>query len=114
MVFRFDEHLFHESVTIRGVGDKPEDVIIQSEEGEGYFLFCDSENLFLENLTLEGRRNFEGALVINGGKCTLVDVTISCDLVTRGVIVRPFATCKGSGFLTFGYDTCMYVCIYLR
>jgi hypothetical protein len=34
-VYGFDEHLFHESVTIRGVGEKPEDVVIQSEEGEG-------------------------------------------------------------------------------
>merc|ERR1711990_1078662 len=62
--------------------------------GEGYFVFCDSENIFFENLTLEGRRNFEGALVVNGGKCNLINVNISCDMVTRGIIVRPFAVCK--------------------
>ena len=95
--FSFEEHLFHESISIRGVGEKPDDVIIQSEEGEGYFVFCDSENIFFENLTLEGRRNFEGALVVNGGKCNLINVNISCDMVTRGIIVRPFAVCKGNG-----------------
>ena len=95
--FSFEEHLFHESINIRGIGEKPDDVIIQSEEGEGYFVFCDSENIFFENLTLEGRRNFEGALVVNGGKCNLINVNISCDMVTRGIIVRPFAVCKGNG-----------------
>lgn len=93
-VYSFEEHLFHESINIRGIGEKPDDVIIQSEEGEGYFVFCDSENIFFENLTLEGRRNFEGALVINGGQCNLINVNISCDMVTRGIIVRPFAVCK--------------------
>ena len=96
-LFSFEEHLFHESINIRGIGEKPDDVIIQSEEGEGYFVFCDSENIFFENLTLEGRRNFEGALVVNGGKCNLINVNISCDMVTRGIIVRPFAVCKGNG-----------------
>ena len=97
LFFSFEEHLFHESINIRGIGEKPDDVIIQSEEGEGYFVFCDSENIFFENLTLEGRRNFEGALVVNGGKCNLINVNISCDMVTRGIIVRPFAVCKGNG-----------------
>ena len=32
---------------------------------------------------------------MNGGRCNLVDVTVACDDVTRGVVVRPFATCKG-------------------
>ena len=58
-LFSFEEHLFHESITVRGLGTKADEVIVQSEDGEGYFIFCDSENIFFENLRLEGRRNFE-------------------------------------------------------
>ena len=59
-------------------------MVIQSEDGEGYFVFVDSEQLTLENLTLEGSRNFEGALVVNGGSCHLNNVHLKCDPITRG------------------------------
>ena len=85
--------MFHEKITVRGVGEQPSDVVIQSEDGEGYFVFADSELLTFENLTLEGSRNFEGALVVNGGACHLNNVHVKCDPITRGIIVRPFASC---------------------
>jgi len=105
-VYSFDEHLFHEKITIRGCGNSPNDVIIESEDGEGYFVFVDSEQLTLDNLTLEGSRNFEGALVVNGGSCHLNNVHIKCDPITRGIIVRPFATCVVNNVTITGEHAC--------
>jgi len=105
-VYSFDEHLFHEKITIRGCGAEPTDVVIQSEDGEGYFVFVDSEQLTLENLTLEGSRNFEGALVVNGGACHLNNVHIKCDPITRGIIVRPFASCIVNNVTITGQHAC--------
>ena len=69
-------------------------MIIESEDGEGYFVFVDSEQLTLDNLTLEGSRNFEGALVVNGGSCHLNNVHIKCDPITRGFFLINFKILK--------------------
>ena len=114
-LFSFDEHLFHEKITIKGCGDEPTDVVIQSEDGEGYFVFVDSEQLTLENLTLEGARNFEGALVVNGGSCQLNNVHLKCDPITRGKLsfFGDLTTFGESSKLTFRYN-CSPICLVSR
>merc|ERR1711937_580786 len=93
-VYDLTDVLFHESITIRGAGESPDDVVLLAEANESSFVFADAENVTFRNLTFEARRNSDGAVVVNGGKCTIDSCILNCDEVTLGIIVRPFATCE--------------------
>ena len=71
--------LFHESITIRGAGDSADDVVLLAEANESSFVFTDAENVTFENLSFEARRNTDGAIVVNGGKCNLISCILNCD-----------------------------------
>ena len=65
-----------------------------AEDDECNFIFADSENIRFQNVTFEARRNTEGCIVVNGGNCGLDNCILNCDEMTRGVIIRPFASCE--------------------
>jgi len=78
-VYDLTDVLFHESITIRGAGESPDDVVLLAEANESSFVFADAENVTFRNLTFEARRNSDGAVVVNGGKCTIDSCILNCD-----------------------------------
>lgn len=78
-VYDLTDMLFHESITIRGAGESPDDVVLLAEANESSFVFADAENVTFRNLTFEARRNSDGAVVVNGGKCTIDSCILNCD-----------------------------------
>ena len=58
--YELSDFLFHESITIRGATNNPEDVVILADDSEDNFLVIDSESIAFKNVTLEARRNTEG------------------------------------------------------
>jgi len=94
--YELSDFLFHESITIRGATNNPEDVVILADDSEDNFLVIDSDSIAFKNVTLEARRNTEGCIVLNGGHCLIENCVLNCDKVTRGVIVNPFAICEMS------------------
>ena len=58
--YELSDFLFHESITIRGATDDPEDVVILADDSEDNFLVIDSDSIAFKNVTLEARRNTEG------------------------------------------------------
>jgi len=93
-VYELSDFLFHESITVRGAGDSADEVVILADDSENNFILADSENITFKNVTFEARRNTEGCIAVNGGHCVIENCIINCDEITRGVIVRPFATCE--------------------